>query len=181
MPLPIAHGLVGASIVAVISSRDSARVSWRGLAVGAGLAICPDFDVFFSAVLGLGDSWHGSFSHSVTFATFVGLLVPWVLRISPLATNLRFVAATASHAVLDALTGKELHEGEELLWPFCTHRFRLGLFDYFHVGPTNDQTALQTAKAFLSISLFEAAVFVPVFIFAIRVCNTSRKVETRPH
>lgn len=179
MPLPIAHGLVGASIIAVMSSRDPVRVHWHALAVGAGLAICPDFDVFFSAVLGLGNRWHGSFSHSITFAILVGLLVPWLLGISPITS--RFVAATASHGFLDALTGKELHDGEELLWPFSTHRFRLGLFDYFHLGPTNEESALQTAKAFLSISLFEAAIFVPMFILAIRVCKTSSRFETRPH
>jgi hypothetical protein len=118
MPLPVAHGLVGASIVAVMSSRDPARLEWRALSLGAVLAICPDFDVFFSVVLGFGGSWHGSFSHSITFATLVGLLVPWVLGISPVRSNLRFVAATASHGFLDALTGKELHAGEEIqTWP----------------------------------------------------------------
>lgn len=168
MPLPVAHGLVGASIVAAMSSRDSARLEWSALSVGAVLAICPDFDVFFLVVLGMGSSWHGGFSHSIAFATLVGLVVPWAVGVSPLTNNLRFVAATASHGILDALTGKELHAGEELLWPFCTHRFRLGLLDYFQLG-ANDQSAFQTAKALLSVTLFEAAVFVPLLILAIRL------------
>ena len=171
MPLPIAHGLVGASTVAVMSSRDPARVAWSALAVAAGLAICPDFDVFFSGVLRLGDAWHGSFSHSITFAILVGLMVPTVLRLSPLRSNFRFVAATASHGFLDSLTGKEIHNGEELLWPFSAHRFRVGLFDYFQLGHPTEQSAIQTAKALVSISLFEAAVFVPIFIIALRLCR----------
>lgn len=91
------------------------------------------------------------------------------MGISPLRSNLRFVAATAFYGFLDALTGKELHAGEELLWPFSAHRFRPGLLDYFQLGQLNEQSALQTAKALLSVSLFEAAVFVPLFIIAIRL------------
>lgn len=154
-----------------MSSRDSARLARGALAVAAGLAICPDFDVFFSGLLRLGDSWHGSFSHSITFAILVGLMVPSLLRISPLRSNFRFVAATASHGFLDALTGKEIHAGEELLWPFFAHRFRLGLFDYFQLGHASEQSAIQTATALVSISLFEAAVFVPLLIIAMRLAR----------
>ncbi len=174
MPLPVAHGLVGASIVAVVSSRDTTGLDWKALSVAAVLSICPDFDVFFSSVVGLGNSWHGSFSHSIAFATLVGLLVPWLLGISPLRSNLRFIAATASHGFLDALTGRDLHDGEELLWPFSAHRFRLGLFDYFQLGQANEQSAFQAVKALVCISLFEAAVFVPLFIIAIRLRKDRR-------
>src|SRR3982751_2616150 len=72
--LPVAHGLVGATMVASLASDPRSRNS-RHLLLGAVLGIAPDFDYAIHYVPGLGGGWHHGFTHSLIFGCLVGLLM----------------------------------------------------------------------------------------------------------
>ena len=113
MPLPVAHGIVGASIVVASYPTNSFSQDKGKLLLGAALAICPDFDVFFLWVVHMGNNWHRGFSHSITFAIVAGVLASLFaggLRLKSIAV---YTAATFSHPVLDLLTSKA-RDGVEL-------------------------------------------------------------------
>jgi membrane-bound metal-dependent hydrolase YbcI (DUF457 family) len=66
MPLPFAHGLVGASIVAALHPRP-ARRHFAPLVMGALFANCADLD-FALVALAHDRSYHRGFTHSLVFA-----------------------------------------------------------------------------------------------------------------
>ena len=72
MPLPVAHGLLGASIAAALQPSESPR--WRTLCVCALLGVCPDFDYALNWLRVSGGGWHHGFTHSILFALFIGSL-----------------------------------------------------------------------------------------------------------
>ncbi len=160
MPLPVAHGFMGASVVAS-SSRNP---DWKALLMGAFIGICPDFDLFFRWVLGFGVGWHGSFSHSITFAVAAGFLAAAVMGRFHLREIVVFGSATFLHALLDAATSKTWG-GVMLLWPFSTHDFKLGLIEYFEFFPgSNLQPLADEIKRAFRISFYELLIFGPIFL-----------------
>ena len=105
MPSPIAHGLVGASLVAAVLPR-AGRARYRLLlAAGAGLANAADLD-FFLVYLFRSRAWHRGFTHSLVFAlaVFFGLLLALGRRRAREAAALGL--AYASHVLLDFATTK---------------------------------------------------------------------------
>ena len=60
MPLIVGHGLLGASIIAAGRKPGPIRDDARYWAFGAALGVLPDFDLFFTWILGLGIRWHGA-------------------------------------------------------------------------------------------------------------------------
>src|SRR5262245_15284221 len=140
MPLPVAHGLIGASVVAATRKEISWRESWRPLLIGAAIAIAPDFDIFFVWALKLNVQVHGGITHSILFSIVLGLLGAWLAREFNPTGIVVYTAAVLSHAVLDVLTKKE-YGGAMLLWPLSSRMFRLEWFNYlnFFIAP-----ALQT-------------------------------------
>ena len=123
MPLPVAHGLLGASLVAAIHPQPIKRY-FIPLLFGAFLANAADFD--FGLVL-IQDSktWHRGFSHSITLALIVGLLFVLFLGKHRIREAIAYGLAFASHGVLDYITTKE-GGGVELLWPFSSERLVFG-------------------------------------------------------
>jgi inner membrane protein len=120
MPLPVAHGLMGASIVAAIYPQRRARRLFIALLVGAFVANAADLD--FLLVFALhSKAWHRGFSHSIIFALLVCLLFALSVGKRYVKEALAYGLAFASHGVLDYLTTKE-GGGVELLWPFSTER-----------------------------------------------------------
>ena len=125
MPLPVAHGLVGASVVALW--RPSAHLSddWPKLALGAFLAISPDFD--FILVWG----WHmrglhRGPTHSILMAVVVTLLMLAAMGLSQAKNALAYGSAFLSHTLLD-FSATKIGGGVQLFWPFMKDRFKLGL------------------------------------------------------
>jgi membrane-bound metal-dependent hydrolase YbcI (DUF457 family) len=162
MPLPIAHALVGASIVAasrpnVVLSRDK-----NSLLLGAFLAILPDFDFFFVWVLGFGGSWHRSFTHSILFALASSTLAYTLAGISYRAERVAYALAASSHGLLDFITTTKMI-GVELMWPFWTRRFKLEFFNYLDVD-LNAHSFINFAIGLLKISLMELLILAPVFL-----------------
>jgi membrane-bound metal-dependent hydrolase YbcI (DUF457 family) len=105
MPLPIAHGLLGATLVAAIHPEPAKRYSIPLLA-GAFLANAADLDFALVFVL-RSKAWHRGFSHSITFALIVGLIFVLFLGKCHIREAIAYGLAFASHAILDYVTTKE--------------------------------------------------------------------------
>jgi len=122
MPLPVAHGLLGASLVAAIRPRT--RLYYLPLAAGALLANAADLD-FGLVFVFHSRAWHRGLTHSFSFALLVCLLLFVSLGRRRARAAAAYGLAHASHAVLDFATTK-FGGGVELLWPFSAERFALG-------------------------------------------------------
>lgn len=123
MPLPIAHGLVGASIIAATHPHPTKRYCFPMVA-GFLLANAADAD-FLLVFIFQSKAWHRGFTHSITFALVVSLVFWLALGQRRINEALAFGLAFASHGLLDYLTTKE-GAGIELLWPFSNARLELG-------------------------------------------------------
>jgi membrane-bound metal-dependent hydrolase YbcI (DUF457 family) len=152
MPLPLAHGLVGATIVAAAHPEGS---RWKPLLTGAAIAIAPDLD--FALIWGLHlRGVHRAFTHSLAFALVAALLITaavgWRRRAA-----LAYGLALASHGLLDFAAAKNA-SGVMLLWPFSTGRFKLGVFGFAEMSPGMPFAELVYWTA------WEAAIFLPIFV-----------------
>jgi hypothetical protein len=172
MPLPLAHGIIGASIVALAHERLEWRRVWPLLLLGAALAIAPDLDLLLIRlrVIDRGLYWHGGPSHSITAALLAGLAVSWGVA---WWTGWRWSKAfcvytlvTFSHGVLDAIIDKSETHGPLLLWPFSLRQFELGLFDpYYAFDPSH--TRLMILGHALATSLRELLILGPYLLFVL--------------
>ena len=126
MPLPVAHGLLGASVVAAVVPRAGAARYRVLLAAGAVLANAPDFDFSLSLLLH-SRGWHRGFTHSLAFALAVCACLLLLLGRRRAREAAGLGLAYASHALLDFSTTKA-GGGVELFWPFTAERFGLRWF-----------------------------------------------------
>ena len=164
MPLPVAHSLVAASVLAASRSQFSLSRDGRALLVAALIGIAPDFDLFLSWVLGYSLKLHGSFTHSILFAIALGALGAWLARQVGWRGWIVFSLAALSHGLLDAALKKEFG-GAQLLWPFSQHRYTLGVVSYFkyYPSPGHDPWGPLLLRA-AEISLYELLIFGPLFL-----------------
>lgn len=123
MPLPVAHGLVGASIIAAAHPHPTKR-HYLPLFVGFFLANAADFDFLLVSIF-QSKAWHRGFTHSITFGLVVWLVMWLALGRPRIKEAIAYGLAFGSHGLLDYLTTRE-GGGVELLWPFSTARFGLG-------------------------------------------------------
>lgn len=164
MPLPVAHGLLGASMVAAVRPYNSRRVNYRVLLLGAALGICPDFDYLLNWIPYFGRGWHHGFTHSFVFAFMLGWLTAAVLGKVNVRNVLAYGLATLSHPLLDFMLTES--RGIELLWPLSARRWRLMLpnpIDYSWRHALLSDTVLDLCM----ISLYELMLFAPVFLMAL--------------
>lgn len=167
MPLPVAHGLVGATIVAALRKNFSCRKDWRDLLLGAALAVIPDFDLVLSWILGYGAQTHGGFTHSIIFSMSAGFLACLLMRKKNVSGFAVYALATLSHGILDVATRKEFG-GSALLWPFSSHKLRLGWFDYFEFYPSPaTEMVIVILRNALEVCLYEIIIFTPVFLIVV--------------
>jgi membrane-bound metal-dependent hydrolase YbcI (DUF457 family) len=164
MPLPIAHGLLGASFVAATLPDASPVRNWKLLLLGAALASCPDLDYFFRT------EWHRGFSHSLIFASIISAVCFALWGVLSLRATIGCAGAIFSHGLLDFATTKTM-PGVELLWPLSTRRFGLGLVDYYHL--TGVDPVFYLAKDVLmdlsKAGIVELIVFLPIFLLVLSV------------
>jgi membrane-bound metal-dependent hydrolase YbcI (DUF457 family) len=153
MPLPFAHGLVGASLVAALHPRP-ARRHFAPLVLGALLANCADLD-FALVALAHDRSYHRGFTHSLAFALALCVVSLVAFGRARAREALAYGLAYASHSVLDYSTTK-LGGGLELLWPFSAERFGLGV-----VG-LSELPSLMPSVGILKAALLEILLFAPV-------------------
>ncbi len=155
MPLLIAHGLLGASIVAAIHPQPPNRY-FTPLFIGGVLANLPDFD--FLLVFALHSrAWHRGFSHSILFAAFTCLLLVLILGKHRMREAIAFGLAFASHGILDYVTTKE-GGGVELLFPFSMDRLAFGW-----MGLSELPSKLSAVEILKALCL-EVALFVPLLV-----------------
>jgi membrane-bound metal-dependent hydrolase YbcI (DUF457 family) len=162
MPLPIAHGLLGASIVAAALKEATPSRHWKPLLFGASLSILPDLDYF------LGTSWHRGFTHSLIFAAIVGVICLAATGAARIKMAIGYAGALFSHALLDYATTKTM-PGVELLWPFSTRRYGLGLVDYYHLTGIDPVFFLSrdVMLDLFKMGMLELIIFLPVFLFVL--------------
>lgn len=168
MPLPVAHSLIGASIV-TLALRRLDRKSIVPLFIGGILGLLPDLDLVLSWGLGLGRHYHGSYTHSLLFALAAGAAVSLLRREEQPRTVAGYVGAVLSHGLLDALTKSEFG-GAALFWPFDPAQYRLGLLSNYEFYPN---PAAQSWWSILTGSapylLRELNLCLPVFILAVAI------------
>jgi len=159
MPLPLAHGLLGATAAAATLPRETPPPSLRrALLLAALLGVCPDFDYLLNLFPALGGGWHHGFTHSLAFAALAGLFAAAVSRQRRRAFVAAFLLAAVSHTLLDLLLTES--RGVELFWPFSARRFRLRFpnpIDYSWSQTSARAAALDVAK----ICAWEFALFAP--------------------
>lgn len=156
MPLPVAHGLVGAGIAAALSPQlRTNRHLWL-LFAGALLANAADFDFLLVLVLD-SRQWHRGFSHSIAFALLVFICSALFLGRSRLREAVVCGLTFASHGVLDYVTSKT-GGGVELFWPFSRDRLILGWW-----GLSEEPSKLTRVEILEALAL-EFALFAPLFL-----------------
>lgn len=156
MPLPIAHGLLGASIVAAVLPAAVTTRYVKPLLAGAILANLADFDFLLVFVLH-SKEWHRGFTHSIVFALFIGLLFVIYFGKRRLGEAAAYGLAFASHCFLDFVTTKE-GGGLELLFPFSGERFIGGWF-----GLSEMPSKLSAIKIIQALTL-EFVLFFPLLV-----------------
>ncbi|MDT5155849.1 MAG: inner membrane protein [Acidobacteriota bacterium] len=161
--MPIAHGLVGAGIAALLHPRPFER---RGLPllIAAALANCPDLD-FFLVVASHSRAWHRGFTHSLVFALAVILCLLAALGWRKRAMVFAYGLAFASHGLLDFATTK-FGGGVELLWPFTSERYALGVFGL------SELPSRMPLSGMLRYLLLESLIFVPPLLL---ICLLRRR------
>ncbi|MEZ5345336.1 MAG: metal-dependent hydrolase [Pyrinomonadaceae bacterium] len=153
MPLPIAHGCVGAAIVALIHPKIKRIVSFP-LLFGGFMANAADLDFILSYSTG-DKSWHRGFTHSVLFSFFIAAIFLVWFKKERLREALAYSLAYFSHLVLDFSTSD--HGGPELFWFFSERRFSVGVVS-FSVAPSK-----LPLSEILYAAMWETAVFGTLF------------------
>jgi membrane-bound metal-dependent hydrolase YbcI (DUF457 family) len=165
MPLPIAHGLLGAAIVtAMLPDGCAPARNWKPLLLGAALASAPDLDYF------LKTSQHRGFTHSIIFALIVGCACFAVRGATNIRLTIAYAAAALSHCLLDFATTKAM-PGVELFWPITTRRFGLGIIDYYRLTGVDPVHFLSqdVSADLLKMAELELLIFVPVFLLVLSI------------
>ena len=164
MPLPIAHGLLGAVIARIIHPNADSR-NPKPLIFGFVLANCPDLDFGFSFLFGWHD-FHRGLTHSLMFAILITAVIFIWRRKGNWQISLAYSAAFLSHTILDYLCAK--FGGVRLFIPFSNDAYGLGIIGFSEL--TNGFNAVDI----IFFSLIETLIFVPFFlliIFFIRRAN----------
>jgi inner membrane protein len=126
MASAFAHAIVGAALWPLFRVEGVPKNAWL---VGAALAVLPDIDVVgFRFGVAYGDLLgHRGISHSLIAAIVIGTLTAFVFTRRESESRFRsrlaayFVAAMASHGILDAMTSGGL--GVAFFAPFDTSRY----------------------------------------------------------
>ena len=160
MPLPVAHGLLGASLVAAIYPQSTKRY-FIPLLMGAFLANAADFDFALVFILH-SKAWHRGFSHSIILALIVCLIFLLLLGKLHIREAIAYGLAFASHGILDYVTTKE-GGGVELLWPFSSERLVFGW-----VGLSELPSRMPPIEIVKSLVL-EFALFTPLLLLVIGI------------
>lgn len=169
MPFPVAHGLLGATVVVSLHPSAVPNRDWKPLLCGVILSLCPDFDYFFEWIL----HWthgHRAFTHSVAFAVVVGSAMVLLMGRARRREAMAYSLALLSHTLLDFSTTK-INEGVQLLWPFSKELYRLGLlgFSEFEGGFETPYMLLARLNDVLLASVIELIVFLPVFLAVLMI------------
>jgi membrane-bound metal-dependent hydrolase YbcI (DUF457 family) len=158
MPLPLAHGLVGAAVVGAVREPAAIRRRWP-LLIGALVALTPDVDFLVGA--------HRRFTHSLALA----LLVTGVLLVAGGRARVRaalgYGLAFMSHGLLDFATTHH-GRGVRLLWPVSDEWYKLGLLSFSEFFSSYPPVLV------IEQSLLEAIVLSPLLLLIVFVRTRRR-------
>ena len=164
MPMPVAHGLLGAAVVLAFRPQFILSHEWKYLVAGAALGICPDLDYIPSWFRLFGRGWHHDFTHSIIFSLLLGLAIAFVFNQRSVRASLMYGSAVLSHALLDfCLTATR---GVEIFWPFSDERYKLGIENLMESAWRADTHQLSFGDL-LRISTLEAIVFLPILFIVL--------------
>jgi membrane-bound metal-dependent hydrolase YbcI (DUF457 family) len=164
MPLPIAHGLLGAT--AALALRQSSAHSCKPILIGAFLGICPDFDYGLNWLHIGGGGWHHGFTHSILFAFILGMGGILISGERNLRSLLLFSTAAVTHTLLDYLMTDS--HGVALWWPFTNQRYKLRLSNPIDYA-WSQTSVLEALVDIMRISLIELLVFLPVLLLVMYI------------
>lgn len=165
MPLPVAHGLIGASIA--VALRQSSRARQRKpILIAALLGICPDFDYALNWLRISGGGWHHGFTHSILFALSLGLITATLSGKRDVRSVILFSAAALSHTLLDFLI--TVSRGVALWWPATDRRYKLSLPNPIDYRWSNASLWEAVVDVF-RISVVELVIFTPIFLAVILI------------
>lgn len=167
MPMPIAHGFLGASIVVAIYPQSFKTRYYLPVLTGAFLANSADFD-FLLVFLTSYKSWHRGFTHSIVFSIVVGLLFSLYFGRTEWRKSLAFGLAYASHFILDFITTK-IGGGMELFFPFAKERYGLRFFGL------SEYPSKMSLSEILQALLIEFLIFSFMFLIIMTLRNKFRK------
>jgi membrane-bound metal-dependent hydrolase YbcI (DUF457 family) len=156
MPLPVAHALVGAGVVAAMQQERTSRRAYAQMLIAALLANAADLDFLLVYAQG-SKTWHRAFTHSFGFSLLVFVLLALWLGRRKLKTAVAYGIAFGSHAVLDFVTTRE-GSAIELFWPFSDKRVMLGWW-----GLSEWPSRMTASQIVLALAL-EFALFAPVLL-----------------
>jgi membrane-bound metal-dependent hydrolase YbcI (DUF457 family) len=167
----MAHGLVGAAVVAALHPQPLRR---RGLPLfaGAALANCADLD-FCLVLLAHDKSLHRGFTHSLAFSLALTAAALAVWGGARAWEVLAYGACYTSHGLLDYATTK-MGGGVELLWPLSRERFGLRLW-----GLSELPSRLPPAEV-LGWLAVEFLLFAPPFLVLLLLRRRRAKTSRRP-
>jgi len=171
MPLPIAHALMGASVVAAFRPSGSLKRDWKFLLLGAFLGVLPDFDYALTWARVGGRGWHHDFTHSILFAFLVGLVTAAVINHFSFRDVTAYFLAMLSHSMLDFLFTES--RGVELLWPFSDKLFKLGLQSPFSYNWRPSPLGAKIIDI-LELCLSELALFATILLVTLWVKGRMR-------
>lgn len=162
MPSPLAHGLTGLAVHALVARTRDDLYDVRRAAVIVGAALAPDLDLLFKFVD--GQNHHNQETHSLGCAFLAGLLAYAVARPlgvrSPRAWAVPVALGWASHVLLDYLN-VDTHPPIGILafWPLSGANFKVPWPIFMDIGRTLDwPTVRHNAVA----AAWEAVVLVPL-------------------
>jgi membrane-bound metal-dependent hydrolase YbcI (DUF457 family) len=155
MPLPVAHGLCGASIIAA-THPDPTKQHYLPIFVGIVLANAADSD-FLLVLIFQSRDWHRDFTHSIVFSLVVFLFLLLALDKRRKREAIAYGLAYASHGLLDYLTTKE-GAGVKLLWPFSQVSLGLGW-----IGLSELPSRLPAIGIIKAVAM-EFLLFTPLFV-----------------
>jgi membrane-bound metal-dependent hydrolase YbcI (DUF457 family) len=167
MPLPISHGLFGASVVAALyPGKISPRLA-APLFAGAVVANLADLD-FLLVFVTHWMKWHRGFTHSIAFAVLVLFLFLFFFGKERVREALAYSLAFASHFVLDFLTTRAAG-GVELFFPFSRGRYAARWF-----GLSENPYDMTWAERFQAV-LVEFALFFSLLAVILFLRKTFQK------
>lgn len=172
MPLPVAHGLLGATVVVALQPSTAFNLSWKELLLAVLLGICPDFDYALNLIPSLGGVWHHGFTHSFVFAFVLGISISLVRGQFIFNKMMVYSRAVVSDPLLDYLFTESL--GVELFWPFSNVRLKLqipNLIDYSLRTTSGWETLIDLFK----IILIELIIFAPILLIVLWAKQMNRR------
>jgi membrane-bound metal-dependent hydrolase YbcI (DUF457 family) len=171
MPLPIAHGLFGASVVAAVLPAPISKRYAKPMLFGAFLANTPDFDFALVFLLN-SDKWHRGFTHSMMFALLMVMMFVAYRGRREFREALAYGLAFASHCVLDFVTTKK-GGGVELFFPFSDERFGLRWF-----GLSEMPSKVSVFEILQNLTI-EFAIFFSLLIFVLMMKKAMLKSDLK--